>query len=435
MDRYKKSSLIYKDALKVIPGGVNSPVRSFANVSMDPVFIESAQGSKLTDVDGNTYIDYIGSWGPMVLGHNDPRILDVIASATKKGVSYGLASQVEVDMARLMTQVYPIDMVRMVNSGTEATMSAIRLARGYTGRNKILKFEGNYHGHSDALLVKSGSGTISHGTPTSLGVPDGVIADTLVARYNDLDQVKEIFQAHGHDLACLIIEPIAANMGLVPGKKAFLQGLRDLCDDYGVVLIFDEVISGFRVHFGGAAGHFGIVPDLACFGKIIGGGLPVGAYGGKKDIMSLVSPLGGVYQAGTLSGNPLAMEAGMKNIEILRDNPAYYDQIRTRAQALESGFMENIKATGTQATVVRYEGLLTLFFGGPGVFENYDQVSQADTQMYGDYFRAMLDQGIMCPPAQFEAIFISTAHTQEDIDKTIEANRRALETIAGGIIE
>lgn len=430
MSKYEKSKLIYKEAVKYIPGGVNSPVRAFKNVGMDEaIFIESASGSKIVDADSNTYIDYIGSWGPMILGHGDPRIKEAMTSAMESGVSFGLPTQIEVEMAKLMTQVYPMDMVRMVNSGTEATMSAIRLARGYTGRDKILKFEGNYHGHSDSLLVKSGSGTISHGTPTSLGVPEGTIKDTLVARYNDLDQVRQIFETHGSDISCVILEPIACNMGLVPGQEDFLSGIRSLCDDYGVVLIFDEVISGFRVHFGGAAKHFDIVPDLACFGKIIGGGMPVGAYGGKREIMELVSPLGGVYQAGTLSGNPLAMRAGMTNIQILRDNPDLYDKIKNSAKRLEEGFKENIQQTGVDATVVRYEGLLTLFFGGPAKFENYDDVSQADTEMYAKYFRSMLDMGIMCPPAQFEAIFISAAHSNEDIEKTITANKKALEDL------
>lgn len=431
MSRYEKAEIIYKEAVKYIPGGVNSPVRAFQNVGMHPIMIDSAEGSVLTDVDGNEYIDYIGSWGPMILGHRDPRIVETMQAAMAKGVSYGLPTEVEVEMAKLITESYPIDMVRMVNSGTEATMSAIRLARGFTGRDKILKFEGNYHGHSDALLVKSGSGTITHGVATSLGVTKNIIQDTLVARYNDLADVKRIFAECGQEIACIILEPIAANMGLVAGEESFIQGLRDICDEYGTLLIFDEVISGFRIKFGGGAEIFKVQPDLACFGKIIGGGFPVGAYGGKKEIMELVSPLGGVYQAGTLSGNPLAMYTGIRNIEILRDNPGIYERITNLAKKLEAGFVANIQETGVKASIVRYESLLTLFFGDGTDYKNYDDVQTADTAMYAKYFREMLDRGIMCPPSQFEVIFISSAHTDEDIEKTIRANREALQAISG----
>ncbi|HHT25439.1 MAG TPA: glutamate-1-semialdehyde 2,1-aminomutase [Clostridiaceae bacterium] len=430
MSRYEKSEIIYKEAVKYIPGGVNSPVRAFQNVGMHPIMIDSAMGSRLKDIDGNEYIDYIGSWGPMILGHRDPRIVETMQEAMAKGISYGLPTEIEVEMAKLITESYPVDMVRMVNSGTEATMSAIRLARGYTGRDKILKFEGNYHGHSDSLLVKSGSGTITHGVATSLGVTEKIIQDTLVARYNDLEDVKRIFEDCGRKIACIILEPIAANMGLVAGEEDFIRGLRDICNEYGTLLIFDEVISGFRIKFGGGAEIFKVKPDLACFGKIIGGGFPVGAYGGSKGIMELVSPLGGVYQAGTLSGNPLAMSTGIKNIEILRDNPNIYEHITKSAKKLEEGFVANIQATGVKAMVVRYEGLLTLFFGEGKDYRNYDDVQKADTAMYAKYFRQMLDRGIMCPPSQFEAIFISSAHTDEDIEKTIRANKEALQVIS-----
>lgn len=430
MSRYEKSEIIYKEAVKYIPGGVNSPVRAFQNVGMHPIMIDSAMGSRLKDIDGNEYIDYIGSWGPMILGHRDPRIVETMQEAMAKGISYGLPTEIEVEMAKLITESYPVDMVRMVNSGTEATMSAIRLARGYTGRDKILKFEGNYHGHSDSLLVKSGSGTITHGVATSLGVTEKIIQDTLVARYNDLEDVKRIFEDCGREIACIILEPIAANMGLVAGEEDFIRGLRDICNEYGALLIFDEVISGFRIKFGGGAEIFKVKPDLACFGKIIGGGFPVGAYGGSKGIMELVSPLGGVYQAGTLSGNPLAMSTGIKNIEILRDNPNIYEHITKSAKKLEEGFVANIQATGVKARVVRYEGLLTLFFGEGKDYRNYDDVQKADTAMYAKYFRQMLDRGIMCPPSQFEAIFISSAHTDEDIEQTIRANKEALQVIS-----
>lgn len=426
---FKKSEAVYEEAVKYIPGGVNSPVRAFKSVDSGPVFIKSGHGSKIKDEDGNEYVDYIGSWGPAILGHGNEELMTGIEDIIKDGLSFGLPTKIEVDMAKLMVEAYPaIDMIRMVNSGTEATMSAIRVARGYTGKKKIVKFEGCYHGHSDSLLVKSGSGTITYGVPTSLGVPEDIVKHTLVCRYNDIEDIKNTFEIHGDDIACIIVEPIAGNMGLVPADKEFLQELRNITNEYNSVLIFDEVISGFRIAYGGASEVYGIEPDMACFGKIIGGGFPVGAYGAKREIMEMVSPLGGVYQAGTLSGNPLAMHMGYKNISILRDTKDMYKIMEDKAKKLEEGIRANIEKTGVKAEIVRFKSMLTLFFG-EGPFKNYDDVSKCDTEMYGKYFKEMLERGIMLPPAQFECMFLSKAHTEEDLDKTIAANLEALEAI------
>lgn len=426
---FKNSKKIYDEAVNYIPGGVNSPVRAFKSVESGPVFIKKGYGSKIEDEDGNVFIDYIGSWGPAIFGHSNEKLMEGIEDVIKDGLSFGLPTKIEVEMAKLMVDAYPsMDMVRMVNSGTEATMSAIRAARGYTGKKKIVKFEGCYHGHSDALLVKSGSGTITYGIPTSLGVPEEVIKDTIVCRYNDLEEVKSVFKEHGHDIACIIVEPVAGNMGLVPATKEFLEGLKTTTEKYDSLLIFDEVISGFRIAYGGASEIYGVEPDMACFGKIIGGGLPVGAYGAKKEIMSIVSPLGGVYQAGTLSGNPLAMHMGYKNISLLKENKNIYKEMEEKAKKLEDGINKNIKELGTEATIVRFKNMLTLFFA-EGPFNNYDDVQKCDTAMYGKYFTEMLNRGIMLPPAQFECMFLSTAHTDEDLEKTIKANYEALAAI------
>ncbi len=427
--KFDKSKRTYEEAVKYIPGGVNSPVRAFNSVDSGPVFIKRGYGSKIEDEDGNEYIDYIGSWGPAILGHNDKELMTGIEDIIKDGLSFGLPTKIEVDMAKLMVEAYPaIDMIRMVNSGTEATMSAIRVARGFTGKKKIIKFEGCYHGHSDSLLVKSGSGTITYGVPTSLGVPEDIVKHTIVCRFNDIEDVKAKFEEHGDDIACIIVEPIAGNMGLVPGDQEFLQYLRDVTEEYESVLIFDEVISGFRIAYGGASEVYGIEPDMACFGKIIGGGFPVGAYGAKKEIMEMVSPLGGVYQAGTLSGNPLAMHMGYKNIKILQETEDIYEKMEETAKKLEEGIKANIEKTGVKATIVRFRNMLTLFFG-EGPFKNYDDVSKCDTDMYAKYFKEMLERGIMLPPAQFECMFLSTAHSDEDLEKTIAANLEALEAI------
>ncbi|GAA0866158.1 glutamate-1-semialdehyde 2,1-aminomutase [Paraclostridium tenue] len=426
MRKNEKSLKIYEEATKYIPGGVNSPVRAFKSVGLDPVFIDRAQGCKIYDVDGNEYIDYICSWGPLMLGHSPKEIVDGIEEVVKKGTSYGVPTAIEVDMAKLIVEAYPaIDQVRMVNSGTEATMSALRVARAYTGRNKILKFEGCYHGHSDALLVKSGSGTITYGVPTSPGVPEDVVKDTLVTRYNDIEATKAMFEKHGNEIAAVILETVAGNMGVVPGKKEFIQFLRDITKEYKTVLIFDEVITGFRLAYNSSVGYYGIEPDMACFGKIIGAGLPVGAYGGKKEIMDMVSPVGPVYQAGTLSGNPLAMYMGKKNLEILRDRPEIYSELERKAKRLEEGLRANVEKLGLKYTVNRAGSLVCLFFA-EGPINNYDDVTKCNVEMFNKYFEELLNRGILLAPTQFEAMFLSNAHTDEIIDETIKASYEAL---------
>jgi glutamate-1-semialdehyde 2,1-aminomutase len=426
MRKNEKSLKIYDEATKYIPGGVNSPVRAFKSVGLDPVFIDRAQGCKIYDVDGNEYIDYICSWGPLMLGHSPKEIVDGIEEIVKKGTSYGVPTAIEVDMAKLIVEAYPaIDQVRMVNSGTEATMSALRVARAYTNRNKILKFEGCYHGHSDALLVKSGSGTITYGVPTSPGVPEDVVKDTLVAKYNDIEATKAMFEKHGYEIAAVILETVAGNMGVVKGKKEFIQFLRDITKEYGTVLIFDEVITGFRLAYNSSVGYFGIEPDMACFGKIIGAGLPVGAYGGKKEIMDMVSPVGPVYQAGTLSGNPLAMYMGKKNLEILRDRPEIYSDLERKAKKLEEGLRANVEKLGLDYTVNRAGSLVCLFFA-KGPINNYDDVMNCDVSMFNKYFEELLNRGVLLAPTQFEAMFLSNAHTDEVIEETIKASYEAL---------
>lgn len=425
----EKSSQLYREACKYIPGGVNSPVRAFASVELDPVFVKSAKGSTITDVDDNTYIDYIGSWGPMILGHASEIALANMAQCLQAGTSFGVATQVEIEMAKLITQVYPsIDRIRMVNSGTEATMSALRVARGYTGRNKILKFEGCYHGHCDSLLVKTGSGALTYGIPTSPGVPENTVKDTIVGTYNDINSVKEIFKQNEGEIAAVILEPVAGNMGVVPPKKEFLQAVREITKVNGTVLIFDEVITGFRLAFGGAQQYFGITPDMTCLGKIIGGGLPVGAYGGKKEIMACVAPIGGVYQAGTLSGNPVAMTMGLNVLNYLKENPSVYQQMEQKAKRLADGFAKNIAETNTSATMVR-EGSMTCLFFTNREIQTYQDVMTCDTTMYAKYFKGMLDRGVLMPPAQFEGIFLSLAHSDEDIDQTIEIHREVLQEL------
>ncbi|MGL5711850.1 MAG: glutamate-1-semialdehyde 2,1-aminomutase [Paraclostridium sp.] len=426
MRNNEKSLKIYEEATKYIPGGVNSPVRAFKSVGLDPVFIDKAEGCKIWDVDGNEYIDYICSWGPLMLGHSPKEIVDGIEDVIRKGTSYGVPTAIEVEMAKLVVEAYPaIDQVRMVNSGTEATMSALRVARAHTNRNKILKFEGCYHGHSDALLVKSGSGTITYGVPTSPGVPEDVVKDTLVTKYNDIEATRAMFEEHGHEIAAVILETVAGNMGVVSGTKEFIQFLRDITKEYGTVLIFDEVITGFRLAYNSSVGYFGIEPDMACFGKIIGAGLPVGAYGGKKEIMDMVSPVGPVYQAGTLSGNPLAMYMGKKNLEILRDNPQIYAELERKAIKLEEGLKANVEKLGLNYTVNRAGSLVCLFFA-EGHINNYDDVMKCDVPMFNKYFEELLNRGVLLAPTQFEAMFLSNAHTDEIIEETIQASYEAL---------
>ena len=426
---HKKSEELYKEAVKYIPGGVNSPVRSFNSVGISPIFAKKAHGSKITDVDGNEYIDYICSWGPLMLGHSNEEISKGMEEVVSNGISFGLATEIEVEMAKMIVEAYPaIDQVRMVNSGTEATMSALRVARGYTGRNKILKFEGCYHGHSDGLLVKSGSGTITFGVPTSPGVPTDIVKNTLVCRYNDIEDVKRTFEEHGQDIAAVIVETVGGNMGLVPGKKEFIEFLRQVCDEYKTVLIFDEVITGFRLAYDSSIGYFGIKPDMVCFGKIIGSGMPVGAYGGKKEIMQVVSPVGPVYQAGTLSGNPLAMYLGKRNLEVLRDNPQIYKELDRKGAMLEEGIKNNLKELGLNYTVNRAGSLVCLFFT-EGPVQNYDDAIKCDIEKYNLYFKEMLERGVLIGPSQFEAMFLSNAHSDEDIEFTIKANYEALKNL------
>lgn len=427
--KFDRSKALFEEACKVIPGGVNSPVRAFGSVGMAPIFAKESKGSKLIDVDGNEYIDYICSWGPMLLGHSSDIAYQGILEMIQKGTSYGIATEIEIEMAKEIINAYPsVELLRMVNSGTEATMSALRIARGYTKRDKIIKFEGCYHGHGDALLVKTGSGAMTFGVPTSAGVTAGTVKDTLVVPYNDLQAVKRVVTENKGEIAALIIEPIAGNMGVVVPSQDFIEGVRKITEEEGIVLIFDEVITGFRVDYGGAQKTFGIKPDMTTFGKIIGGGLPVGAYGGKKEIMECVSPLGGVYQAGTLSGNPIALSMGLNVMRYLRDHQEHYVEIERKAIALEEGYKKCIEDTGMKACVTRYKGMVCLFFT-EGPIRNYDDVMTSDTEMYGAYFRRMLEKGILLPPAQFEGLFLSTAHSDEEIEYTIKATHQVFETL------
>ncbi|MBS4535475.1 glutamate-1-semialdehyde 2,1-aminomutase [Clostridium sp. D2Q-14] len=424
-----KSKEIYEKSKIYIPGGVNSPVRAFNSVGIDPIFINRGTGSKVYDEDGNEYIDFICSWGPLIFGHSNEDILSDVDEIIKRGTSYGMPTEIEYKMAKLITQMSPsVEMVRMVNSGTEATMSAIRLARGYTRRDKIIKFEGCYHGHSDSLLVKTGSGALTFSIPTSPGVTEGTTKDTLVCTYNDLDSVKKVFEEKGDEIAAIIVEPVAGNMGVVPPTKGFLQGLREITKEYGAILIFDEVITGFRLSSGGAQKYYGVTSDLTCYGKIIGGGLPVGAYGGKKEIMNMVSPVGPVYQAGTLSGNPLAMYIGYKTLKRLQDNDEIYKSLEGKAIYLEQGLNKIIDEVGIEATVNRAGVMLSMFFS-EGPIEKYEEVMKCDTERYGMFFKEMISRGILLAPSQYEGIFISEAHTIEHLDKMLRATRESLNII------
>ena len=414
-----KSEELFKKAVNLMPGGVNSPVRAFGPVGGHPVFIDSAKGQYLTDVDGNRYIDYIGSWGPMILGHNDDRVVEAVIKQIGKGISYGAATEAEVEMAQLMCDIVPsLEMVRMVNSGTEAVMSAIRTARGFTGKNKFIKFEGNYHGHSDALLVKAGSGVMTAGIPDSSGVPANCVKDTLTAVYNDLDSVKKLFDENKDEIACVIVEPVSANMGVVLPKDGFLKGLRKLCDDNNALLIFDEVITGFRLGLTGASGYFNIHPDLITYGKIIGGGMPVGAYGGRADVMQVVSPVGSVYQAGTLSGNPVAMAAGITQLKILKETPEVYKKTFELGEMLRNGAADIIKEAGLPYKVTGIGSLSCIFFTDKEVTD-YISAKTSDTAEFAKYFNHILSRGNYFGPSQFESIFVSAAHTKENIDKTL----------------
>ncbi|MCC8137501.1 MAG: glutamate-1-semialdehyde 2,1-aminomutase [Clostridiales bacterium] len=419
-----KSEELFQRACRVIPGGVNSPVRAFGSVGQTPRMISSAHGAYLTDEDGNRYLDFVGSWGPMILGHDEPTVREAVIAACADGLSFGAATKREVEMAELICSSVPnVDMVRMVNSGTEAVMSAIRAARGYTGRDKIVKFMGCYHGHSDALLVQAGSGVMTAGIPDSAGVPQGCTKDTLSAAYNDLSSVKRLFEEFPDEIAAVIVEPVGANMGVVPPAEGFLEGLRSLCTKYGAVLIFDEVITGFRLGFTGAQGYFGVDADLVTYGKIIGAGMPVGAYGGKRAIMEQVAPVGPVYQAGTLSGNPVAMAAGLAQLTILKEQPEIYEELNKKGQWFFGSLKQIAKETGAAVQVNSCGSLGCMFFTAEPVVD-YASAKTSDTSAFAEYFSFMLSNGIYLAPSQFEAMFLSAAHTREDLADVLELVRR-----------
>lgn len=417
------SEELFDRAVKVIPGGVNSPVRAYGAIGIAPRFIDRADGCHIYDVDGKEYVDYIGSWGPMILGHNFPEVKESVLKACEKGLSFGCATAIEVEMAEFICDHIPhVDMVRMVNSGTEAVMSAVRVARGFTGKNKIIKFAGCYHGHSDAMLVSAGSGVMTSGVPDSAGVPKGCTEDTMTAVYNDLDSVRALMEQADGQTAAVIVEAVGANMGVVPPKKGFLEGLRKLCDEYGALLIFDEVITGFRLAFGGAAEYFGVTPDLVTYGKIIGAGMPVGAYGGRREIMELVSPVGKVYQAGTLSGNPIAMAAGLTQLKYLYEHQEIYKDLEEKGKRLYGGMEKILAEKNLPYHINHVSSLGSLFFTEQEVVD-YTSAKSSDTKAFSEYFKGMLAQGIHMAPSQFEAMFLSVAHTDEIIDQTLEAVR------------
>lgn len=424
-----RSDELFAQAQKSIPGGVNSPVRAFKGLGGAPVFMERANGAYIFDADGKRYIDYIGSWGPMVLGHNNAAVRQAAIEAVERGLSFGTPTETETVMAEKVISMVPsIEQVRMVNSGTEATMTAVRLARGYTGRNKILKFEGNYHGHVDSLLVKAGSGALTLGAPNSPGIPADLAQHTLTVSYNNLDEVAQAFAEHGDDLACVIIEPVPGNMNCILPEPGFLEGLRDICDQYQSVLIFDEVMSGFRVSRGGAQQFYGVTPDLTCLGKIIGGGMPVGAFGGKKDIMQHISPTGPVYQAGTLSGNPVAMAAGLATLNQL-DDPQVYSQLERSVTTLTKGLQERAKAAGVPLTTNQAGGMFGFFFNTADKVTSFQGATAGNMEHFRTFYRSMLDQGIYLAPSAFEASFMSIAHTESDLAETLDAAERAFAAI------
>jgi len=427
--KHERSHKLFEASKRVIPGGVNSPVRAFSSVGMNPIFIKQGKGAYVYDEDGNGYIDYVGSWGPLILGHCHPEVVESLKVVLETGTSFGAPTEIELKIAQLITEAIPsVEMLRMVNSGTEATMTALRLARGYTGRNKIVKFNGNYHGHSDGLLIKAGSGALTHGIPNSPGVTPEVAKNTITAKYNDIEGIKEIFRQQGEQIAAVIIEPIAGNMGVVPMTNEFAHALRKITEDYDTLLIFDEVMTGFRVSFGGAQSIYEIKPDLTCFGKIIGGGLPVGALGGRREIMEYLSPVGPVYQAGTLSGNPLAMMAGYTTLSILHNNSKVYEELERKAQQLEQGFKKIVAELKIDASFNRIGSMLCMFFTKEQVYD-FESASTSDTELYSRYFRAMLSRGIYLAPSQFETLFISNAHGDVEINQTIDAAYESLKEV------
>lgn len=430
MLKMDKSKELFSVACELMPGGVNSPVRAFRSVGMDPLFIDKAAGCRIYDVDQNEFIDYVGSWGPLILGHSHPEVIEAIIKTAEKGTSFGAPCPEEIELAALITGAIPsLEKIRMVNSGTEATMSAIRVARAYTGRNKILKFAGCYHGHGDSFLVQAGSGMLTFGTPSSPGVPENIAQQTLVANYNDLLSVEKVFAEEGKNIAAVIVEPIAGNMGLVMPHREFLSGLRKITENYGSVLIFDEVITGFRTCYGGFQNFIDISPDLTTLGKIIGGGLPVGAYGGKKELMDLVSPAGNVYQAGTLSGNPLAMAAGAATLRILQSND-WYERLEVAGYILATRLKKVFEDADRFYTINRFGSMFTVFFNEKDeTIEDYQAVKRSNTEEYSRFYRLLLEEGVYLPPSQFEVSFISCAHELEDIELTINAFAQALEKL------
>jgi len=422
---------LFQRARARIPGGVNSPVRAFAGVGGEPLFFERAEGACLFDVDGKRYIDYIGSWGPMICGHAHPHIIEAVQRAVSQGLSFGTPSPGEVTMAERICELVPsLERVRMVNSGTEATMSALRLARAATGRNRFIKFEGNYHGHADSFLVKAGSGAQTLGVPTSPGVPPELAALTLNARYNDLDSVRALLEQYPDDIACVAVEPVAGNMNCIPPLPGFLEGLRELCDQYGAALLFDEVMTGFRVALGGAQALYGVTPDLSCFGKVIGAGMPVGAFGGKAEYMKLIAPEGPVYQAGTLSGNPVAMAAGLANLDLITE-PGFHDTLTASTLRLAEGIRAEARAAGVPMAISAVGGMFGLFFTDRERVENFDQAAACDLEVFKRFFHAMLEAGVYLAPSAFEAGFVSSAHGQAEIDATIEAAKQAFAGLWG----
>ena len=420
-----RSESLFASAQKHIPGGVNSPVRAFRSVGGSPLFIKHAEGAYIIDEDDKRYVDYVGSWGPMILGHAHPEVLDAVRSQLEHGLSYGAPTAMETEMAELVCSLVPsMDMVRMVSSGTEATMSAIRLARGYTGRDTIIKFEGCYHGHSDSLLVKAGSGALTFGVPSSPGVPAAFAQHTLTLPYNDIAAVRETLSTVGKDIACIIVEPVAGNMNCVPPVPGFLEGLREACDEHGVVLIFDEVMTGFRVALGSAQGHFGVTPDLSTFGKIVGGGMPVGAFGGKREIMECISPLGPVYQAGTLSGNPLAMAAGLTTLKLI-SRPGFHDELTSYTSRLLQGLQDRADAASIPFVTTQVGGMFGLYFSGADAIQTFDDVMASDAERFKKFFHLMLDQGVYFAPSAYEAGFTSIAHGEAELQLTLDAAERA----------
>jgi len=425
---YKKSIIAFSEAKKFIPGGVNSPVRAFKSVNSTPVFFEKGKGSKMIDIDKNEYIDCVSSWGPLIFGHANETIINSIIETSKNGTTYGASTEIETLIAKKIVDLVPsVEKVRMVNSGTEATMSAIRLARGYTNKEKIIKFSGNYHGHGDSFLIKAGSGAVTLGLPDSPGVTKNIAKDTLIANFNNIESVEKLFNDNSKNIAAVIVEPIAGNMGLVKPLKTFLQDLRNLCNKFKSVLIFDEVMTGFRVAAGGAQELYGVHPDLTTLGKIIGGGLPVGAYGGKEEIMNLLAPEGPVYQAGTLSGNPLAMSAGLTVLNLLENK--VYEKLENISKKIEDGWNKNIIETKTKAHIARVGSMMTLFFSDKNQINNYNDALELNTVQYAKYFKSMLNMGVYLPPSQYECLFLSTAIDDDDINHLIKSNKKALEEL------